>query len=448
MDCLAKAIVIVLALLIGGCFGLDSDQVRICRMVPVALHDLDGTVAISATRAGAVAQSVEIAYTHTSAATGQSQHLISCRFGGGRWSRDRQELVGLTSDGHRFREANLYFLKRFWLNEPHAALLAPKLSRQEMSGVMELGRNAAVASQHVLAALPKIAIYAMLAPAYALIYGLIGRVNLAFGELAVLGGQGAILGAVATNMLLPDGSMLWSLIAAVLVAMAIASLHSALAGRLIFTRLVHHRGQAITVASFGLAIACMEYIRLAQGSGNTWMPPMLNTSVVLAHHDAFLVTITEGGIAAIGLAGVVATALIVAMQTTAFGRRWRAVSDDRLAAELLGISARQVLLWSFTIAGLLAGLSGAVVFAHYGGIGFSGGLVMGLKALVGAVIGGLGSVPGAILGALMIGAFEGLWSSLFPIEQSDIAILAVLILFLILRPEGLFGSCGRNQNQV
>ncbi|MGL5137896.1 MAG: branched-chain amino acid ABC transporter permease LivH, partial [Beijerinckiaceae bacterium] len=82
---------------------------------------------------------------------------------------------------------------------------------------------------------------------------------------------------------------------------------------------------------------------------------------------------------------------------------------------------------------------GFVMTAHYGGIGFSGGLAIGLKALVAAIAGGIGSVPGAMLGALMIGSFEALWSAFFPIGQAEIAIYALLVLFLMFRPGGILG---------
>jgi branched-subunit amino acid ABC-type transport system permease component len=77
---------------------------------------------------------------------------------------------------------------------------------------------------------------------------------------------------------------------------------------------------------------------------------------------------------------------------------------------------------------------------HYGGVGYAGGLVVGLKALVAAIIGGIGSVNGALIGALLVGGMEALWSSVFPIEFRDPALFVALVLMLWLRPGGLYGT--------
>jgi branched-subunit amino acid ABC-type transport system permease component len=77
---------------------------------------------------------------------------------------------------------------------------------------------------------------------------------------------------------------------------------------------------------------------------------------------------------------------------------------------------------------------------QFGALGFAGGFGLGLKALAAAILGGVGSVPGALLGGLAIGLFETLWSAFLPIEGRDLALFVVLILFITLRPEGLFGA--------
>jgi branched-subunit amino acid ABC-type transport system permease component len=109
-----------------------------------------------------------------------------------------------------------------------------------------------------------------------------------------------------------------------------------------------------------------------------------------------------------------------------------------LAAALFGVDRNSVLLETFALASLLAGLAGYVVTVYYGTFGYAGGIVLGLKALLAAVAGGIGSVPGAFLGGILLGFSESLWSALFPIEFRDLAVFCRSWL-LVPVPNGLFG---------
>ena len=138
-------------------------------------------------------------------------------------------------------------------------------------------------------------------------------------------------------------------------------------------------------------------------------------------------------------AGALLATLLV-LQRSRFGRAWRAFADDPFAAALLGVNPQRVLFMTMVFASCLAGLGGVLTAFVYGGVGHAGGLVVGLKALIAAVIGGIGSVRGAILGALLLGICETAWAVLLPIDYRDPAIFAALALLLAIRPEGLFGG--------
>ncbi len=430
-------LVLLAAWFLAACALVDSDQVRLCRSILPALHAEGAQLQVQSVVAATDSNSVSISYRRE-ATHGGVTHSVSCRFAGGRLSQARQDLLGVMADGETFGAVRLHILKRYWLDEPSTALLAPAVSETEIAHLVKLERNTAVMFQHLVAALPKIAIYALLAPAYALIYGLIGRINLAFGELAVVGGQGALIGAIGGGML-GDGLPPLILLGSLVLALAAAATHGELMARAVFSPLANRPGQAALVASAGLAVGMMEYLRLAQGTGNRWTPPVLNMPVAIARSDDFLVTVTEGSVLTVILAFGVAVVLLRVMQRSVFGRNWRATADEPRAAALFGVDPKGTLIRAFAIASLLAGLAGFIMTAHYGGIGFSGGMALGLKALIGAVAGGIGSVPGAMAGAMLIGAFEALWSAFFKLEHGDIAVYSLLAILLIFRPGGLLG---------
>jgi branched-chain amino acid transport system permease protein len=128
------------------------------------------------------------------------------------------------------------------------------------------------------------------------------------------------------------------------------------------------------------------------------------------------------------------------MRRSRFGRAWRACADDPFAAALMGLSPSRVLFATFVLASLVAGLGGAITTLYYGGVTHSGGLLIGLKALIAAILGGVGSVRGAFVGGLALGAAEALWSAVFPIELRDPAIYGLLAIVLAIRPGGFGGA--------
>jgi branched-chain amino acid transport system permease protein len=438
---LAALLLTLLAL--AACARLDPDQARICRQALAALHP-DGTpISVTSVAPGEAPSSVIIRHETQRPPNPPRERMAECRFGGGALSRERLELTTVSLDGRPLPPSTLQLLKRFWIDEPGTVALQPPISPAERAVALELPRPAAIALQHALLALPQIAIYALLAPAYALIYGLIGRINLAFGELAVIGGQGALLGAVAGGML-TDASPFGMLAGALLLGLAAAATHADVVGRLVVGPLASSGGQPLLVATAGLSAALMEYVRLGQGDGPRWFPPLLGTPVILAQSGDFPVTVTRGGMIFALLALSASLALLFAMRRTGYGRQWRATCEEPIAAALMGIDTRAVLIRAMSISGLLAGLAGFIITMHYGGVGFSGGLGIGLKALIAAILGGIGSIGGAMAGAVILGLVEAAWASALPIHLREGAIFTLLVALLMFRPGGLFGYAGRD----
>ncbi|MDE3176133.1 MAG: branched-chain amino acid ABC transporter permease [Pseudomonadota bacterium] len=424
---------LLLALALVSCAReLETDQARLCRMALPALSPPDAALTIDAQREDEDGRGVSVAYR--TAADGP-RHLAQCRFRRPGRPLHSTELISLSLDGAPLSAPRLYFLIRFWLATPDGRAADPApLGRIE--ALPRVSPRAAYALQQALNALPSTAIYALLAAAYSLIYGLVGRINLAFGALAAAGGYGAAFGATLWLGAPPA----YVLLSAAALGVAVATGWGVVSGVTALGPLREAPGQQTLVASVGLAIFLSELLRLTQGATPNWVAPILNAPFGVARAGDFVVTTSADSLFSAAVALVAGLALIVAMRWSRFGRDWRAYADDSFAAALFGVDPAAVFLKTFALASALAGLAGFVMTMFYGAVGYESAAPLGLKALVAAILGGIGSIPGALIGGLLLGGFEAVWSAMFPIEYRDVASYALLALLLALRPGGLLGA--------
>jgi branched-subunit amino acid ABC-type transport system permease component len=438
---------ILVPLLLFGCGRVtDSEQLRLCRLIPPVLHP-EGTE-IREIRVGPAPvgrSGVRIDYTARQSGAASKAHFVACGFGGTTFERDRLDLVAVETDAGPLGEARLLYLKRFWLTEAEREGAVPAIPER----LPELSSATAYALQQLVNAVALAAVYALLATAYSLIYGLVGRINLAFGEIAVLGAYGAI-GGVAAAVALGIGDVITGLSLAFVLAAAISAGWSVLIGRVVIEPL-HRRnrlGQPILIATAAVALSVQEFLRISQGARERWAPPTFNQPIALARAQDFIVTVTPMQIVVACLGLAAAGSVLILLGRTRFGRAWRAFADDPGTAALFGVDGRRLLASTFLLAGLLAGLSGWIVAAYYGNVSFSIGAMLGLKALVAAVIGGIGSVPGAFLGGVCVALIEAIWSAYFEITARDIVVFSLLIVVFVLRPGGLLGFAGPKPRDV
>ncbi len=192
-----RLLVPVAALSLAGCSAaLETDQARLCRMALPALMPEGAEFVIVSQRPDPDGRGLTVAFTAASPGEKWEPHTATCRFRAPGRPRESRDLVSMTLDGAPLSGARLYFLIRYWLATPEGRAADPApLGR--FSGVPELPRGVAYGLQMALDGLPLSAIYALLAAAYSLIYGLIGRINFAFGELAAAGGYAAAMTALA-----------------------------------------------------------------------------------------------------------------------------------------------------------------------------------------------------------------------------------------------------------
>jgi branched-chain amino acid transport system permease protein len=429
-------LILLAAPTLAGCSrALETDQARLCRMALPALMPQDARIAILAQRPDADGRGLGVDFTAETPDAAPEPHTTACRFREPGRPRESRDLSSLTLDGRPLSDPELLFLIRYWLATPEGRAADPA-PLGDVSGLPALPRSLAYGLQMALDGLPLSTIYALLAAAYSLIYGLIGRINFAFGELAAAGGYAAAMTALALAGA-PPGPLL---AAAFVLAAAVASVWGFASARCVFIPLRHAKGQQALVATVGLALFLQELLRLAQGDRSSWMSPQLNQPFALARAGEFIAVATPMTFVASAVALAVGLGLVLIFRWTRLGREWRAYADDPLAAEMIGVSPAATTASAFALSGALAGLAGATMTAAFGAVGYGLSATLTLKALAAAIVGGIGSLPGAFLGGLVIGAVEVGWSAVFPIDERDLAVYALLVIFIALRPSGLLGS--------
>ena len=436
---LLALLLITVPLFLVGSPGADAEQGRLCRMLLPALYPEDDGIRVVASESG-LRSSVHIVFRLNR--NGDRDHLLTCRFGGIGYSAAKRDLVAVLVDGVGLGEAAFYFAKDRWLESQHAISADPGAPDRGKAW-LTLSRGQAVALQHVVNGLPRAGILALLALATALIYGLIGRINLAFGEFAALGGIAASL--VITIMALAGfAAPLVASLAALVVALALGALYGMVMGRAILWPLSVSTnrgaaGQPLLVAGVGMLVAVQEGLRLAQGAGTLWLPPVSGEAWRIAAAPGFDVVAHPRLLAMVVVDWLAIIAVLMVMKRTPLGRAWRASADDPLAASLCGIDPMRLLIVISALATLLAALAGATISLNYGGMHFSGGTLLGLTGLIAAILGGIGSLGGAVLGGVVIAAFQVGWSALQQIAHWELATFTLLTLALILKPGGFFG---------
>jgi branched-subunit amino acid ABC-type transport system permease component len=445
---LARFAVLLLLVPLAACRGpVDTEQLRVCRLVLPALHPEGSELRETGYAAAALGrQGVRIDYAAREPGAQPRPRHATCGFGGSVFAGNRLDLVAVETDEGPLGEARLTYLNRFWLA---AFAVAAGETRAPTPAVPDIPLAVAYAAQQLVNAVALAATYALLATAYSLIYGLVGRINLAFGDITVVGAFGA-LAAVAVAAAFGLADPIGGIAIALTLGAALAALWSWFAGVSVVAPLHarHRLGQPILVATAALSIAIQEFLRLSTGAREHWFPPLLNAPMPLARAGTFVVTATPMQLiiaaAALGAAG----AVLRLLARSRFGREWRAFADDPTAAALFGVAPLRLLAATFVLAGALAGLAGWIVAVYYGNVGFAMGTALGLKALVAAVLGGIGSVPGAFLGGVLVALIEAAWSAYFDIAFRDVVVFSLLIVVFVLRPGGLLGFSGPQPREV
>ncbi|MYZ48237.1 branched-chain amino acid ABC transporter permease [Propylenella binzhouense] len=282
------------------------------------------------------------------------------------------------------------------------------------------------------------AFYALLAVGYVLVHAVTNRTNLAFGAIAIWGGQSA---AVSAAML---GTAFWlrdapALAIGVVLALCATALLSVVLARLVVVPLVDGSRLSMLVATIGVAIVIEEAARFASDGREVWLQPVLAIPLTLLS-GPFPVGVTAMQFVNLACAGALIVALAAVLARHPVGRAWRAVADDAGMARLVGVDTRRIIAGSMLFGGVYAGAAGILAALNYGNVSFYQGLMLGLKVLYVVVLGGFRSVPATVAGAGLLGFAETLWSAYLPIAWRDVATFGALTLLLALKPAGLFAG--------
>ncbi len=281
-------------------------------------------------------------------------------------------------------------------------------------------------------------IYGLIAIGYTMVYGIIGMINFAHGEIYMISAFCAIIAYIILGPLI--GSIAVVLIVVLLVTMFFTAVYGWALERIAYRPLRGSFRLAPLISAIGMSIALQNYVQISQGARIKPIQPIIHGSYQLMEKDGFTVQVSNIQIFIWILTLVLMVAFATLIARTRLGRAQRACEQDRSMAALLGINVDRTISYTFIMGASLAAVAGTMHVVYYGVIDFYIGFLAGLKAFTAAVLGGIGSLPGAMLGGLLIGLIEAFWSAYFSIEYKDIAAFGVLVLVLIFRPSGLLGK--------
>ena len=293
-------------------------------------------------------------------------------------------------------------------------------------------------SQQLINGLTLGAMYGLIAIGYSMVYGIIGMINFAHGEIYMIGAFLSIISFTLLGML----GITWvplALVIVLLIAMACTSAYGWTVERLAYRPLRGSFRLAPLISAIGMSIFLQNYVQLLQGANVKPLPPVITGGFIL-ETGGFPIRIGYIQITILLLTVILMVAFSYLIGRTALGRAQRACQQDLVMAGLCGVNVDRTISLTFVMGAALAAVAGIMATLYYGVIDFFIGFLAGIKAFTAAVLGGIGSIPGAMLGGLLLGMVEAFWSGYFSIEYKDVAAFSLLVLVLIFLPTGLLGK--------
>ncbi|WP_024303277.1 branched-chain amino acid ABC transporter permease [Pseudogulbenkiania sp. MAI-1] len=298
--------------------------------------------------------------------------------------------------------------------------------------------------QQILNGLVLGSIYALIALGYTMVYGIMGLINFAHGEVVMMGAMVTI--TVVTSLMgaglgLPGPAL-------VLIGLLIAIPACALLGftieRVAYRPLRNAPRLAPLITAIGLSIVLQQVAILIWGRNYIPFPPILSHDTI----EIFGASITMLQVIIIVLCLAIMAGLLIMVEKTKLGRAMRATSQNPGVASLMGVNVNTIISTTFMLGSALGAIAGVMVATNYDQAHYYMGFLIGLKAFTAAVLGGIGNLGGAVAGGILLGIIESLGAGYIGTltggflgsHYQDIFAFMVLILVLIFRPSGLLGE--------
>jgi len=281
-------------------------------------------------------------------------------------------------------------------------------------------------------------IYGLIAVGYTMVYGIIGMINFAHGDIYMVA---AYITAICIAVLSFFGINTVAIV--LLITLAVTIFIIALYGwsieRVAYKPLRNSTRLAPLISAIGVSLILQNYVQVSQGARTQAVPTMIQGAFRFGSEtDFFQITYIQTLLVVVSFLSMGILTWII--QKTSLGRQCRAVQQDRKMASLLGINTDRIISTVFIMGSSMAAVAGVLVTLNYGSIDFYIGFVTGIKAFTAAVLGGIGSLPGAMLGGIILGMSESLFSGLVNTDYKDVFAFSLLVLVLIFRPSGLLGK--------
>ncbi len=281
-------------------------------------------------------------------------------------------------------------------------------------------------------------IYGLIAIGYTMVYGIIGMINFAHGDVYMVS---AYLTAICLAVLFSCGidSLPFALLATLVAAMLITAAYGWTIERIAYRPLRGSNRLAPLISAIGMSLVLQNGVQLSQGARTQGVPSLIPATLRFGDEETFVqITLVQVMIVVVSLASMALLHWLIGRTT--LGRQCRATQQDRRMAAILGIDTDRIISPVFAIGAAMAAIAGVLVTLNYGSFDFYIGFVTGIKAFTAAVLGGIGSLPGAMLGGLILGLSEALFSGMVNTDYKDVFAFSLLVLVLIFRPTGLLGK--------
>ncbi|MEN4080671.1 branched-chain amino acid ABC transporter permease LivH [Serratia marcescens] len=281
------------------------------------------------------------------------------------------------------------------------------------------------------------AVYGLIAIGYTMVYGIIGMINFAHGEVYMIS---AYLCAIGLALLSFFGlhSFPLLILGTLVFTIVITGVYGWVIERIAYKPLRNSTRLAPLISAIGMSLILQNYAQISQGPRQQGIPTLLSGVFRLEFDGGVVqITYTKVFILVASLLGMASLTYII--QRTRLGRICRATQQDRKMASILGINTDRVISLVFVIGAAMAGLAGVLITMNYGTFDFYVGFIIGIKAFTAAVLGGIGSLPGAMLGGLLLGVAEAQFAGMVNSDYKDVFSFGLLVAILIFRPQGLLG---------